>query len=59
MHRRLPSGPPPQGDRAITAATLPDNPTYCFAPVEDTDTGVWQIRIVVEGILGDCTRRSS
>ena len=31
-------------------ACIPDEPTYCFAPVEDPDTGFQQIRIVVDGI---------
>ena len=30
--------------------TLPDNPRYCFFPVHDPDTGVWQLRIVVDGM---------
>ena len=30
--------------------TLPDNPRYCFCPVHDPDTGVWQLRIVVDGM---------
>ena len=34
----------------MSAATLPDDPVYAFAPVEDPDTGFQQIRIVVEGM---------
>lgn len=30
--------------------TLPDNPLYCFSPVEDPDNGLQQMRIVVEGM---------
>ena len=29
---------------------MPDDPTYCFVPVEDPDTGFRQIRIVVGGM---------
>ena len=32
----------------MTAGTLPENPHYCFAPVEDTEAEVHQIRIFVE-----------
>ena len=34
----------------MSSANLPDNPVYVFTPVEDTDTGVWQIRILVDGM---------
>ena len=34
----------------MAASTLPDDPRYGFAPVEDTEVGVWQIRIVVDGM---------
>ena len=34
----------------MSVTNLPDNPVYAFTPVEDTDTGVWQIRIVVDGM---------
>ena len=34
----------------MSSTNLPDNPVYAFAPVEDSDTGVWQIRIVVDGM---------
>ena len=34
----------------MSVTNLPDNPVYAFAPVEDPDTGVWQIRIVVDGM---------
>ena len=34
----------------MTAIELPDNPVYAFAPVADSDTGVWQIRIAVGGM---------
>ena len=34
----------------MTATTLPDVPVYCFAPVEDAEVGVQQIRIFVEGM---------
>ena len=34
----------------MTADMLPDCPRYCFAPVEDAEVGVQQIRIFVEGI---------
>ena len=34
----------------MTIETLPDNPRYCFAPVEDTEIGVQQIRIVIDGM---------
>ena len=30
-------------------ACLPDDPTYCFAPVSDTDGEPPQIRILIEG----------
>ncbi len=32
----------------MSSMTLPDNPVYAFAPVEDPDTGFQQIRIVVD-----------
>ena len=32
----------------MTAGTLPENLNYCFAPVEDTEAEVHQIRIFVE-----------
>ncbi len=31
-------------------ACIPDQPTYCFAPVTDTDGEPPQIRILVEGL---------
>ena len=31
-------------------ACIPDEPTYCFAPVTDTDGKPPQIRILVEGL---------
>ena len=34
----------------MTAGRLPENPHYCFAPVEDTEAGVHQIRIFVDGM---------
>ena len=34
----------------MTVNTLADSPRYCFAPVEDAEIGVQQIRIVVEGM---------
>ena len=34
----------------MSVTNLPDNPVYAFAPVEDPDTGVWQIRVVVDGM---------
>ncbi len=34
----------------MTAGTLPENPTYCFAPVLDPDDGLHQIRIFVDGM---------
>ena len=34
----------------MSAIELPDNPVYAFAPVADSDTGVWQIRIVIDGM---------
>ena len=34
----------------MSTATMPDDPVYCFTPVEDPDTGFHQIRIVVEGM---------
>ena len=34
----------------MAATTLPDIPVYCFAPVEDAEIGVQQIRIFVEGM---------
>ena len=34
----------------MTVDTLADNPRYCFAPVEDAEAGVQQIRILIEGI---------
>ena len=34
----------------MTATILPDNPTWCFVPVEDAEVGVHQIRIVVDGM---------
>ena len=33
----------------MAATTLPYNPRYRFAPVEDTEVGVQQTRIFVEG----------
>ena len=30
--------------------TLPVNPTYCFAPVEDAEAEVKLIRILIEGM---------
>ena len=32
----------------MTAGTLPENPNFCCAPVEDTEAEVHQIRIFVE-----------
>ncbi len=34
----------------MNAAILPDRLTYCFAPVEDAETGLHRIHIVVEGL---------
>ena len=34
----------------MSAIELPDNSVYAFAPVADSDTGVWQIRIVIDGM---------
>ena len=34
----------------MSSMTLPDNPVYAFAPVQDPDAGVWQIRIAVDGM---------
>ena len=34
----------------MSTATMPDDPVYAFAPVEDPDTGFQQIRIVVDGM---------
>ncbi len=34
----------------MTVDTLPDCPRYCFAPIEDAELGVQQIRIFVEGL---------
>ena len=34
----------------MSGTTLAENPVYAFAPVEDADTGVWQIRIVFDGM---------
>ena len=34
----------------MAANTLPDIPRYCFAPVDDAEVGVQQIRILVEGM---------
>ena len=34
----------------MSTTELPDNPVYAFAPVEDPDTGLRQIRIAVEGM---------
>ena len=34
----------------MSIETLPENPRYCFAPVEDTEIGVQQIRIVIDGM---------
>ena len=34
----------------MTTTILPDVPAYCFAPVEDTEVGMQQIRIFVEGM---------
>ena len=31
-------------------ACIPDEPTYCFAPITDTDGEPPQIRIIVEGL---------
>ena len=31
-------------------ACIPDDPTYCFAPLVDTDGEPPQIRIIVEGL---------
>ena len=31
-------------------ACIPDEPTYCFAPVTDTDGELPQIRILIEGL---------
>ena len=36
----------------MAATILPYNPRYCFAPVEDTEVGVQQTRIFVEGTCG-------
>ncbi len=34
----------------MSAIELPDDPVYAFAPVEDPDTGLSQIRIAVGGM---------
>ena len=34
----------------MATTTLPDVPVYCFAPVEDAEIGMQQIRIFVEGM---------
>ena len=34
----------------MSATELPDHPVYAFAPVEDPDTGMQQIRIAVDGM---------
>lgn len=34
----------------MSSTTLPDNPVYAFAPLEDPDTGFHQIRIVIDGM---------
>ena len=34
----------------MSATELPDNPVYAFVPVEDADTGMQQIHIVIDGM---------
>ena len=34
----------------MATTILPDVPVYCFAPVEDAEIGMQQIRIFVEGM---------
>lgn len=34
----------------MSAIELPDVPVYAFVPVEDADTGFWQVRIVIDGM---------
>ena len=34
----------------MSSTTLPDSPVYAFSPVEDPEVGVWQMRIVVDGM---------
>ena len=34
----------------MSSMNMPDNPVYVFVPVEDPELGVWQIRIVVDGM---------
>ncbi len=34
----------------MNAAMLSDTPRYCFFPVHDPDAGVWQVRIVIDGM---------
>ena len=34
----------------MTAETPPHDPNFCFCPVEDTESGVWKIRIFVDGM---------
>ena len=41
---------PTPGDKPITVDSLPDLPPYCFAPAEDTEVAVQQIRTFVEGM---------
>ena len=34
----------------MSATELPDDPVYAFVPVEDDDTDVHRIRIVIDGM---------
>ena len=34
----------------MSATELPHDPVYAFAPVEDPDAGLWQMRIAVDGM---------
>ena len=32
----------------MSATELPDDPVYAFVPVEDADTGFWQVRVLID-----------
>ena len=34
----------------MSATELPDDPVYAFVPVEDADTGFWQVRVLIDGM---------
>ncbi len=34
----------------MSTIEFPNHPVYAFAPVEDPDTGIWQVRVSIDGM---------